>query len=503
MAGSSLIGNLAVNLSLETAAFQRNAAAAESRMKTMSGKFQAMGKNLAGVGAALGAGVVLGGLTSAVTSAFDMASGLSEAAEKLGLTVTGLQNLQTAASQTGVSNDQLDTSIGRLNRSMGDLQLGKDSAVKAFAAIGLSADDLKGKKPDEAMGMIADALNKIPDASERASMGAAIFGKGYAALIPMINGGSDALNKFAEQSKKNGQVSDESAKKLDELADRWSEMKTRVGVATANIIAASANMFDKVGGALTNLGDQARRFDEGIANMARSAVSWVNNMVTGISGAITGRLSAIWDGAKRQIETVRGAFENLYDKVQRNSYMPDMVQGIGEEFAKLASIMVDPALNATAKVGAAFQSLGRLAGGIFGQKAGGILGALGSFASALAPLFGVKSTEILTGGGSGPSIPKFARGGSGVFGGNPGVDRNVLSMNGSPIARVSKGEHFRVSPNGGGGRAMHFDLRGAVMTHDLIRQMNQIGQVATINGAQMGATGGHQATLQQQRRSIP
>lgn len=171
---------------------------------------------------------------------------------------------------------------------MGDLQLGKDSAVKAFATIGLSADDLKGKKPDMAMGMIADALNRIPDASERAATGAAIFGKGYTALIPMINGGSDALNKFAEQSRKNGQVSDESAKKLDELADRWSETKVRVGVATANIIAGVATMYDKVNGSLVGLGDQARRFDEAVANMARNAVTWVSNMVTGISGAITG-----------------------------------------------------------------------------------------------------------------------------------------------------------------------------------------------------------------------
>ena len=36
---------------------------------------------------------------------------------------------------------------------------------------------------------------------------------------------------------------------------------------------------------------------------------------------------------------------------------------------------------------------------------------------------------------------------------------------------------------------MHFDLRGAVMTQDLISQMNQIGAVAAMQGGNMGKTG--------------
>lgn len=45
-------------------------------------------------------------------------------------------------------------------------------------------------------------------------------------------------------------------------------------------------------------------------------------------------------------------------------------------------------------------------------------------------------------------IPGFAHGGSFVVGGNTGVDKNILSINGSPVARVSHGEGVSV---GGGG----------------------------------------------------
>lgn len=110
-------------------------------------------------------------------------------------------------------------------------------------------------------------------------------------------------------------------------------------------------------------------------------------------------------------------------------------------------------------------------------------------------------------GGATPiGMPKlgFAKGGGFNVMGRGGVDRNVMSINGLPIARVSKGERVNISADGaqGGGRP-YFDLRGAVMTADLINQMNQIGQTSMAQGAQLGAAGGVQATMLRQKKSIP
>ncbi|MES2902830.1 MAG: hypothetical protein V4696_01470 [Pseudomonadota bacterium] len=505
MPGSSLIGNLAVSLNMETAAFQRSATLAEKRAETMRGKFGGLAKSIGGMGLALGAGFVAGGITSAVSGAFELGSALSEAAEKMGVTVEGLQRLRVAARETGVSNEQLDAAMVKLNKSLGGLQLGSAAATKAFAQIGLSAADLAGKKPDEALRIIADALNKIPDPQARIAIGSELMGKNFAQLIPMISGGSAALDKYAEQSKKSGEVSDENARKLDELADRWEGFKVSVGVASANIIAATGSLYDKVNGWLIAMGDGARSFDAATAQMARNAVQWVNNMVTGIGSAITGRLSSIWEGAKEKIETVRQAFFNLADKVQFRSYIPDMVDGIASTMARLQEVLVDPTLNATQKAGAAFQELGSLVGSVFGQKAGGILSAVGQLASALGPLLGGGTIKMPTtvGGSSGAyPLPKFANGGAGVFGGRAGNDNNLLSLNGSPIARVSRGEHFSVSPNGGAASRVqiipspYFDV---VVDH---RASNVAAPMAS-RAAMVGAASGQQATMQRQRRSIP
>lgn len=51
---------------------------------------------------------------------------------------------------------------------------------------------------------------------------------------------------------------------------------------------------------------------------------------------------------------------------------------------------------------------------------------------------------------AGSFLGGFNTGGQIMVGGTPGIDRNLLSLNGQPIARVSRGETLGISPNGGG-----------------------------------------------------
>lgn len=353
MTASSLIGNLAVTLSLDTAAFQRGATVAEKRAEAMRGRFASVGKSVAGIGAALGAGLLVNGLTSAASGAFDMASALSETAEKAGLTVEALQELRFAAQQNGVSNEFLEASMTKLNKSLGDLQLGKKSAVSAFAAIGLAADDLKGKSLDQSLRIIADALNKIPDVQQRVAIGSQLMGRNFAQLLPLINGGSKALNDYAEEARKNGIITAEEARILDESADAWDKTKLKIQVATAKIIAAFASLEQGVY-SWYKVRDSAI---SAAGEMASKVVGFVNQMVNGIGQAITNRLTAIWNGAKANIDAVSNWFRDLYDAVVGHSYIPDMVEGIAAEMAKLDAVMVQPVQAATGKAAEAFRNL--------------------------------------------------------------------------------------------------------------------------------------------------
>lgn len=91
------------------------------------------------------------------------------------------------------------------------------------------------------------------------------------------------------------------------------------------------------------------------------------------------------------------------------------------------------------------QGLGSVFGGIFGGGSAAAYARTSARGAADPGLFG----------------PGFATGGSMVIGGNAGVDRNQLSLNGSPIARVGRGEVLSISPNqsgGGGGMTINQTL---------------------------------------------
>ena len=101
-----------------------------------------------------------------------------------------------------------------------------------------------------------------------------------------------------------------------------------------------------------------------IESLAPGAINAMRNMVNGIKTWVTDKLSAIWQGALDKIEAVKKGFFSLYDAVVGNSYIPDMVDGIGKHISRLQGVMVDPALRYTKLTKDAFQQLQRDVGGI-------------------------------------------------------------------------------------------------------------------------------------------
>lgn len=85
-----------------------------------------------------------------------------------------------------------------------------------------------------------------------------------------------------------------------------------------------------------------------------------------------------------------------------------------------------------------------LAESLFGGGGGGG-GLFGSIMSAIGLAGGGVSKSAGTAGLG--ALKGFASGGSGMIGGRPGIDNNVLSLNGQPFARVSRGERMDIVPN--------------------------------------------------------
>jgi hypothetical protein len=76
----------------------------------------------------------------------------------------------------------------------------------------------------------------------------------------------------------------------------------------------------------------------------------VRGLYNGVKQWMVDKLGPIFDWVGKKVEQVTGFFKNMYVAVVGNSYVPDMVDGISTEFAKLQIAMVDPAMRAAQSV---------------------------------------------------------------------------------------------------------------------------------------------------------
>lgn len=218
----AVIGSLRVNLGLDSAQFQ-------SGMKRAQADSEALGRVLkvgfAAAAAAAAAGLAaVGAAISANLGSFD---DLSKTSQKIGVPVEELSKLKYAADLSGVSMEGMQTSVSKLSRAMVDASGGTGKMAETFKALGISVRDSAGnlKLPSGVLTELADKFAAMPDGAQKTALAMQLLGKSGADLIPMLNGGSSALNGLLEEAKGFGlEVSTESARMAEAVNDNFSRM---------------------------------------------------------------------------------------------------------------------------------------------------------------------------------------------------------------------------------------------------------------------------------------
>lgn len=113
-----------------------------------------------------------------------------------------------------------------------------------------------------------------------------------------------------------------------------------------------------VAGAIALVVAAVRHWDE-IKASADRVVGFMSNLYQGVKTWISDKLNAVWDGLRAKIDAAKGWFFGLYDAVVGHSYIPDMVDEIGQHMARLDANMVQPVAAATDAARQAFEALGQ------------------------------------------------------------------------------------------------------------------------------------------------
>lgn len=270
---AALIGALRVSLSADTAAFHKGMQRAERQARTSGNAISKSLGNIkagfAGLAAGIGVGL-LAGLTAAVKSSLEYAGSLGEIAQQLGVTTRQLQVYRYAASQVGVSQQEMDKGLEKLNITLGKAKLGAKGPTEAFAVLSKAiGKDIvaSSAQAGDALPLVSEALSKITDRSKRAAIEVILFSKTGSKLDTVLSGGKAALDAYAKSLEEMGGIlSDEEIQSADLTADKIEQLNTALKANIAGAVARNSNailqlaeslvyLISKIGQAITHWND--------------------------------------------------------------------------------------------------------------------------------------------------------------------------------------------------------------------------------------------------------
>lgn len=232
-------------LRLQTVTTQNKAATVDwgSALSTASGYLGAFGIN-----------ATLGGIVSFTKSVFDSATAIHDMGERLGISSEAVQGFKFAAEQAGSSMDAVGGAITKMNKNLAE---GDKSTVEALKKAGLSFQDIRSMRPEDAFLAITDAIAKIPDPMEQSDVTLKLFGRSAAELLPAIKEG---FRQVADGASK---MSNETTDALQKANDAWKQLGNSVTIVTGTILADTID-------AVKNVSASWRSFGEFVLNVSKS-----------------------------------------------------------------------------------------------------------------------------------------------------------------------------------------------------------------------------------------
>jgi len=323
---------------------------------------------LVGINAAQLFGSIASAAADAARSAFSFAASEAEAidrtgklAERLGMTYGEFAGLAHAATLADVDMEAVGKAATKADVAFVKAAQGSAVAQAAFAGIGLSVDQLNNKSPAERFQMIAQAIASLPTEAERAKAAVQLFGRSGAELMPLFNGGADAIAQATAEADKFGlALTNEQRSSVEAMNDSFKEAYQSIRGVVGQVVAylspalkavtdTFTNLIGGIGGANIGqfIGDGILRGAEFFATiadgfLAQVPVVWqyVASVAEYWSGVLdfAGRVANLLYGAFKVFEVVGNVIGGLFSDIVAGLYraaanIAEVIPGFGE-FAK-------------------------------------------------------------------------------------------------------------------------------------------------------------------------
>lgn len=241
-----------------------------------------------------GVGLAMNQFTTQLTRAFagafkqiERGANLDALSRRTGVAAGSLYQLQEAFKQVDADAGSVPTALDFLLRSLSGVTEMGDSAQAAIAALGLSVDDLKRMRPEQAFQSVVNAMGKLSQ-SDALKVGQTLFGRGGGATVVQISRSLDEFNATMADTAGGGALFNRSARSMNDLLDVFTRIRRRTDEWMA-ILAES------VLPALQSAANWAEKID--FSKAVRSVGNFVSAMVESINQGRFGELLELSLGA--------------------------------------------------------------------------------------------------------------------------------------------------------------------------------------------------------------
>jgi hypothetical protein len=335
------LGQLTLDLVTKTGGWVQGMNKAERSSKKWRRQVQ---KDLRVVGKAFAgaAAVAAAGLTTLTVQGQQFIDSQAKTSARLGSTIDDLRAVQIAASDFGIEQGRLESSLASYTKRLGDAARGTGEAQKAYEALGLEAKELVNLPLPEQLALIAERISQVGSAAERTSIADRLMSGGRD-MVNLFEEGGDAIRAAVAEVDEYGlSLSRVDASKVEAANDAISRIprllepiKTSLAISLADPIRGITNEFLEAGKATAG-------FRDDITGMVDSAVGGLLHIIDAGDGVkrvfqITGRVIALWAIESQRLmlnvaETIySGPIDAVNALIEQMNRIPGLDLGLVEQ----------------------------------------------------------------------------------------------------------------------------------------------------------------------------
>ncbi len=322
----------------------KSIAATEKKGEGLAKTFGNGIKTVAKWGAAIGGAAIAGAaaIIGLATKVGNTADRLLDLNSITGMTTDEIQRWERVTKVAGVSTEAVTGAAEKFNKSLNTMSSETNKGNIAMRELGLSFEDIENMNADDRMNALTAALADVDDKTERAKLGADLFGGSWKDIAPIVDLGAEAMDKAKASA---NIISEDDLNKANDFRIKMAEMRDQAGhfamMLGIKVLPIAEKLFEQISDHMPQIQAFVSRAFEVIGNAVETGVEWIV--------AIIGWIKEFREENAAELAAIQEKFVQVFDIIGKAfEWVKENFDIIGPAIAAMLLAIVVPAFIAWA-----------------------------------------------------------------------------------------------------------------------------------------------------------